>query len=61
MSQPPSSNVRCPTEHSHNKLCCCGGHNHKNVKRNKRHHATRVKLARKKARRGKLREKGLLD
>jgi hypothetical protein len=32
-----------PKEHS-KKLCWCGGHNASNVKRNKNHHSTKVKL-----------------
>lgn len=30
-------------EHS-KKLCWCGGHNWKNVKKNKHHHSTKMKL-----------------
>lgn len=32
------------------KLCCCGGHNHKNAKKNKNHHATKNKLMVRKSR-----------
>ena len=31
-------------QHS-NKLCWCGGHNHKNAKKNKRHNSTKKRLS----------------
>jgi hypothetical protein len=37
-------------ENRSKKLCTCGGHNHKNVKKNKNHHATAKKLEIRKAR-----------
>ncbi len=32
-------------EHSDTKICCCGGHNASNAKRNKHHHGTKNKLS----------------
>ena len=34
------SNCRDPKNRSKRKMCVCGGHNHKNVKKNKHHHST---------------------
>ena len=31
------------------KNCCCGGHNMKNAKKNLKHHATKIKLDRRKS------------
>lgn len=34
-----------PDKHDHSdKFCCCGCHNHKNVKKNKHHHGTQQRL-----------------
>ncbi len=36
---------QCKDPHNRSKkLCCCGGHNHSNVKRNLNHHGTKCKL-----------------
>lgn len=29
--------------HSHNKYCCCGGHNHSNPKKNLHNHSTKMR------------------
>ena len=55
---PCMSNVRDPENRSKRKTCVCGGHNHKNRKRNKRHHGTMVKLMRRRARRFRRKEGG---
>ena len=51
------SDVRDPQNRSKRKCCICGGHNHKNVKRNKHHNGTRVKLLYRKLRRGRIAER----
>lgn len=44
------SSIKNADERS-SKDCVCGGHNHKNVKKNKHHHGTRVKYYRRLVRR----------
>ena len=43
MKESVMSNCKDPENRS-KKNCCCGGHNHSNAKKNKRHNATKAKI-----------------